>query len=313
MARRVFRIQLEETPSDYLASPMALTVTPRGEFLVTDQFYQRVYHYTRQGRLLKTIGRQGQGPGEFEMIGAAVAISDTILAVLDDTRRSVTFLRLDSGSYLYEVRFDGVASSSASASGDTLTFGLSNPVRRTGLAEVVVGDTTVRYFAQLPSVRVDVAPLAGIHTLIAHDRGQHSTIVGFSGVDSLFELAPTGKPVVVVAIPAIRRRRFHQTAAITFSRPRPFPEFFAATSFLFAVKMLSSRDRAILHMDQDIKGRFISSRPFLTVISESRLVPVFHGDTLLFVTQELQQSRVLTFVEGFAIEASGCQWNKIRP
>jgi hypothetical protein len=301
---------------------MALSVTSGGVFLITDGISQRVHVYSRDGRLLRTIGRKGRGPGEFQMIGAAVLLNDSILAILDDSRRTVTMFRFHDGAYLYEVPFEGTGASLSSVHGDTLTFGVLHVARGTGLAELVLGDTAVRHYAQAPQARLEVPALSGIHTPIAHARTNRGVVVGFSGVDSLFEFSPGGDALATVPLPPLRRRHLSRNAAETFGRPTAFPELFAATSFLFEVFRLEEGGIAVLHMDQDIQDRAITSRPFLTLLSsslvtecldvpipvasEARLVPAFHGDTVVFVTQRIEGGTVRASIEGFAVEPSRC-------
>lgn len=317
-----FAAVLQEPEGSHLASPMALSITRGGDFIITDRFYQRVHFYSPDGTLLRILGRQGRGPGEFEMIGAAVVLADTVVAVVDDSRRTVTMLRLRDGSYLYEVGFEGGGTSTAKVHGDTLTLGLLHPGHQTGLAEVVLGDTVMRYYGTAPRARLEVPALSGIHTLVAHTRSSRGVVVGFSGIDSLFALSPDGSIAAAEHLPPLRRRHLRRSPAETFGRPTPFPDLFAATSFLFDISPLADGRIAVLHMDQDVQDRVISSRPFLTVLSpsfrvdcqdapitvasEARLVPAFRGDTVYFVTQKIEEGSVRTAVEGYTIDPTRC-------
>lgn len=321
-ATQILEVLLEEPDGQHLASPMMLSLTPRGEFLVTDRFHQRVHLYSRDGALRRVLGRQGPGPGEFQMIGAAVLMGDSILAVLDDSRRSITLLRFPDGAYLREVPLEGGGTSIAKAYGDTLTVGLLVAARESGLAEIVLGDTIVRYYGMVPRARLTVPALSGIHTLVAHARGDRGLVVGYSGVDSTYELTATGQVVSATHLPARRRQHLRQDPAEVFGRQAPFPELYAATAFLFDITRLSDGGLAILHFDQSIDDRIISSTPFLTllpdsvgptcvdeplgVVSEARLVPAFRGDTLFFVTQRIENQVVRASIVGFAIDRSRC-------
>lgn len=56
-----------------------------GQVVVGD--HQRLRYYDRRGRLLRTVGRGGRGPGEFTSIRDLCAQADSTLLVLDDDSR----------------------------------------------------------------------------------------------------------------------------------------------------------------------------------------------------------------------------------
>lgn len=56
-----------------------------GQVVVGD--HQRLRYYDRRGRLLRTVGRGGQGPGEFTSIRDLCAQADSTLLVVDDDSR----------------------------------------------------------------------------------------------------------------------------------------------------------------------------------------------------------------------------------
>jgi hypothetical protein len=56
-----------------------------GQLVVGD--YQRLRYYDRRGRLLRTVGRGGHGPGEFMSVRDLCAQADSTLLVVDDDSR----------------------------------------------------------------------------------------------------------------------------------------------------------------------------------------------------------------------------------
>lgn len=62
-------IGVEEGDENYMfGSEVLLNTDAEGNFYVTDWDKRIVNKYDREGRFLKSIGRRGQGPGEFQNI-----------------------------------------------------------------------------------------------------------------------------------------------------------------------------------------------------------------------------------------------------
>jgi hypothetical protein len=61
-----------------LARPNAVTVSRTGDAFVTDVSSNHVVVFDGRGRRLRTFGRQGQGPGEFEGLGSLGWLGDTL-------------------------------------------------------------------------------------------------------------------------------------------------------------------------------------------------------------------------------------------
>jgi len=73
-----------------LSSPRALVVTDNGRLAVLDQ--DRVFVLSPEGSLERTVGRRGEGPGEFVDPAAIGAVGDTIFVYDDGNRRLSAFL-----------------------------------------------------------------------------------------------------------------------------------------------------------------------------------------------------------------------------
>jgi hypothetical protein len=81
-------------PSDSLAvpSPRPFVVDGAGRLYLFDSRRGVVMQYGSDGKLLKQIGRQGRGPGEFQYVrGMAVGVGDTIY-LADDAMSRLTIL-----------------------------------------------------------------------------------------------------------------------------------------------------------------------------------------------------------------------------
>jgi hypothetical protein len=90
-------------PNDQLFGVGPVLRTGEGGFLVVETSAGRIRVYDGEGRFVRDLGGQGDGPGEFREILDAALLGDT-LAVLD-RNGSITHLGLD-GTVLGTVRFD---------------------------------------------------------------------------------------------------------------------------------------------------------------------------------------------------------------
>ncbi|MGD8815727.1 MAG: 6-bladed beta-propeller [Acidobacteriota bacterium] len=71
-----------ENPDEAVFQPTDIVATDDGMIFIADFSMNRVQMYDRDGRYLRTLGREGQGPGEFEWIWGMTVAGDML--VVDD-------------------------------------------------------------------------------------------------------------------------------------------------------------------------------------------------------------------------------------
>jgi hypothetical protein len=79
----------------------------QGNFYVTDWDRRRIQKFDTEGKYLLTIGRQGQGPGEFRNLTVARFDKDGHFYVTDLANRRISFFYTD-GKYLKQISMPGV-------------------------------------------------------------------------------------------------------------------------------------------------------------------------------------------------------------
>jgi hypothetical protein len=89
-----------------LNKPLDLRVDDQGRVYVMDWGDVHIKVYDSQGRFLRTIGRKGQGPGEFDMPAFFDLMTGEKICVLDGRQRRITILTSE-GEYISSFRFDG--------------------------------------------------------------------------------------------------------------------------------------------------------------------------------------------------------------
>ena len=89
-----------------LNKPLDLRVDDQGRVYVMDWGDVHIKVYDSQGRFLRTIGRKGQGPGEFDVPVFFDLMTGGKVCVLDGRQRRITILTSE-GEYISGFRFDG--------------------------------------------------------------------------------------------------------------------------------------------------------------------------------------------------------------
>jgi len=74
-----------------------------GNFYVADFDNHRIFKYDPEGKYLLTIGREGQGPGEFQSLSVPRFDKDNNLYIADSLNRRISFFNKD-GNYLRQIR-----------------------------------------------------------------------------------------------------------------------------------------------------------------------------------------------------------------
>ena len=105
--RLVFKEELsigqKEGDENYtFGSNVALNTDEEGNFYVTDWDRKRILKYDPAGKYLLTIGRQGQGPGEFQNLSVARFDKEGNIYVTDLVSRRISFFN-QRGNYLRQI------------------------------------------------------------------------------------------------------------------------------------------------------------------------------------------------------------------
>ena len=78
-------------PEEYLFSYISdIAVNSKGDIYVADRHWAEIRKYSQDGEYLMTIGRKGQGPGEFQEVNILSADSEDNLIVFDRMLRRVS-------------------------------------------------------------------------------------------------------------------------------------------------------------------------------------------------------------------------------
>jgi hypothetical protein len=223
----------------FFESPSTVTCDPEGNIYVVDSGAQNIKKFDKDGRFLKTFGREGQGPGEFGGIYYATFTKDRLIVWDSGNRRLCAFT--PSGEFVHSVniaydegfvrRLRGLPSGEVIVEKEK-TYRKEPDRPQTCLIDLYSSDlervrtiykrelwrkkyirtkeygTSVLYFPYSADVRWDVTPDGHI-------------IIGYSDKYELEAYDKTGKKIFAIA-------HTHEPAAVTEKDKK---DYFASISF----------------------------------------------------------------------------------
>lgn len=251
-------VTLDESDSAYIGFPaIGFTVDDRGLIYVPDMFGKRLYRFTPDGRLDRTFGAPGRGPGEFGSMGPATIVHDSI--VLQGTSRQLVAFHRENGRYLFTRRTQGyVVHGFVRTDTDFLAYfdyGTRRGLLRLPASELLAPDTgpvpqvlranllpVPREYDEFP----ELVTLSGSTVAAWAD----TVAVGFGGTQHLRLATPDGTVLEEVAVP-VRNRRGIPDGAYDVYTPGPidFRAQVEAVSNLREIWRLPSGRLAVLILD----------------------------------------------------------------
>lgn len=84
--------KIEENSNAINVNPV-VTSDPAGGFLVADRMESQMRRYTREGKLVWSVGKKGDGPGEYQNIARAIRMPDGSIVAADFHGRLVRYTK----------------------------------------------------------------------------------------------------------------------------------------------------------------------------------------------------------------------------
>jgi len=84
---------------DMLSRPQGFNIDQNGNIYITDMQDQSIKVFDQSGEFIRTIGKKGEGPGEFTFIGGMTFLPDGRLMVMDSEARRISLFDSD-GKYI---------------------------------------------------------------------------------------------------------------------------------------------------------------------------------------------------------------------
>ncbi|GEM_PF-530084 len=341
-------VKVQESDSIYIGRPYTPAIDPYdGTVYVPDFFSNRVYRFGRDGQLLRTYGRPGQGPGEFRSAEMTFVLDDSTLVVDDPGQERLEFFDRHTGDFRRErdlplapgtsapvVTPDGIWMHAVS---DGMRVGMAvwHPTRDTVTA---LGPLPGPYRASLdhpPSIFAQFFDVGGVVM-----RPDDTVVNGWSGLNWLYVHGLDGAVLDSVRVPAVRRRDVPPNLEKRMdSGDMGDRERYESGSGLLRMAALPGGGLVIVYHDlhilrlhplpptfystvwvsvvsPDLEEACVDAR--LPVSRDAESVEAFRGDTLFqfdrrIVGKKTARPRLQTWLRTFLVGTRGCDWLPTRP
>ncbi|HEU0080337.1 MAG TPA: 6-bladed beta-propeller [Longimicrobiaceae bacterium] len=317
-------VVLAESDSAYIATVSSLAVAPDGSFLVSDYQGKRLFVFGRDGRLVRSFGRSGRGPGELEQPTALALDGDSLLYVADIG--AIEAFDPRTAAHRGAFPMPRMPLTLAVSSG-RLFAGHADQADR-GSVVWVDGDTArMKATGPFPEILKDTVIFSMAHAVALGMRGD-TAATAFFVTDYVYLSDVSGRVLDSIRVPPQRRNGTHPGRLRALSR-NPNQETgeaaFWGTSLPRALHWMPDGRIVLVSTDQGmVEGRWIDSS-FVSVVDRrtrrscvDARVPgptepspglALRGDTLFVVAQEVGEgTRASTVVRWYRIDTGGCRW-----
>ena len=298
---------------------------PLGHYFVVDGTETRVLEIARSGQILRTFGRRGRGPGEFERPYAATVGGDSILAVMDNGQRRVVIYDLRTGKYRGSFLLLGWMPTLQFSDGELLAGVLDVD---SGTAVVRLALTGDRLGAEgiLPAVIKRHPMLRSGFGVVAFTQAADGIFAAFEVSQSVFRWRRGDRVAQEIPVPKVRRKGVREDLFDELVRD---PSKAAVLAFDRSLPLLLSSigpsRLGLVTIDGKMTPTGIAGTLSLTVIDleRDRVCPditipaeedprpqvTFSGDTLVVLQQTMHTAgQPVTTIRRFLVHPEGCNW-----
>jgi len=315
-----------ETEDAYLGRPQYMSVAPGGSYFVSDAFLQNVKHIDPDGAILRTYGREGEGPGEFKGVAANLLSSDSNLAVYDYRQGRISLFELGDGELKEEFTLLPGVSDAVVGPGGDVWLGALDREAMTGVQRWN-SDDSFTGLLPWPASYAESRRLAGIFTGVSLAFRGDTLLAMYSGSDDLILASPQGRVLSRVEVPSSRRRGVPDDVVRVLENGDG--ALLTRISSARKIHMLSTGELAILHYDLTIEDRVPHASAYVSILNETLSaacvdgmvpttesglpVPALKGDTLFLLQQHVDATatRATTQIHRFLIESTDCDWTPV--
>jgi len=333
-------VLLEETGRFYIGNPFSLVPdTTDGSLLISDFFEDRILRFARGGRLLRTYGRPGPGPGEFSDLGPAFILNDSIVVGADHQRKLLQLFSATDGRYLRAYSYRGrLGTNTYSLVAGRVVYPSRELVHRTSVAMWRYPDEEMTHTVALPDEYVRsanhpsgyVGRFAAFFSMGVVVAWPDTIMSAMGGLNEIFLSTWDGEVVDTLDPPAIRRRGVPDDIQERLDDPGFRGSPHAISSIQTGLYRLSDGATAVFHHDATLEGEqprgTITADIYLTVISADRKtacvdapVPHFKAmrpihtvvrDTIFLLDRRLNETEdgLESWVRMYGIDTSECTW-----
>jgi len=341
-------VEVQESDSIYIGRPYTPAIDPYdGTVYVPDFFSNRVYRFGRDGRLLRTYGRPGQGPGEFRSAEMTFVLDDSTVVVDDPGQERLEFFDRRTGAFRRDRNLPLAPGTSAPiVTPHGVWMHAVSDGRRVGMAVWYPARDTVMTLGRLPGpylASLDDPPsifaqFFDVGGLVV--RPDDTVVNGWSGLNWMYVHSLDGTVLDSVWVPAVRRRDVPSNLEKRMDGgDMGDRERYESGSGLLRMGTLPNGGLVLVYHDvhilrlhplpptfystvwvsvvsPDLERACVDAR--LPVSRDAESVEAIRGDTLFqfdrrIVGQKTAHPRLQTWIRTYLVRTGDCDWLPTRP
>lgn len=320
-------VLLAETDSQFIGLPAGLAIAADGSYLVGDVQLSTIHHYGPDGRYLRSIGRRGEGPGEFRSSPARLAVDgDSLLLVLVGPVLHILDYRTGEFRSSQQLPVSVLTHSFAAKSGRVF-FRYVDPTLLATVGVIRLGSDSLQTGGPFPMLLGQSPVIAqGLSEVQVTPLGDGDTIaVAIRSSDYVYVGPLQGPSFDSIHVPVLHRQG---------SRPDLLEKIAAdpenagldvyIPSLPTGLDRLSSGHLAYVVSDLQLTDRRFTGKLFVSVVdpgrrrscpdaevpapADPRPLAAFRGDTLLVLVQEVRDTSSAVWVRKYLVETENCMW-----
>ncbi len=337
-------VLLAEPDTFYVGRPTSLVVDPfDGAFYVTDPFSRRIYRFARDGSPVRSYGRPGRGPGEFNAAFDVVVVDDSTVAApsLDPPAMSVFDRRTGELRRSFPIPSLLGGTGQAAVVHGAVWFPTRSFEQNTSLFVWLPASDSIRIMGSIPPEFERSRAAGGFFHIVqgtsALAHAGQSVLVGWAGVNAVERFDRAGRRMESIDIPRVRRRGVPPYAQEWIDQGRRGPlRSYAAMEELHSKMRQFARlsnglfgfthhDLRVIEDHRPTRTTIFGADLYVGVLSAhldsacvDTLVPAggdldptsaFLGDTLFVLDRRIaDDERVETRVLMYELDTSTCDW-----
>ena len=315
-------VTLAESDSSFVAQPSDLVVTPAGGFVVSDAFLRTLLTFGPDGRFQSTIGRRGDGPGEFQYPLWLALSGDSVIYASNYAQVQAYDLR--TGAFVGQNRFE-LPPRMMQVVGSDLFVGHVDSVHQGSIAVLDIESGATRTTGPFPTMLnhpMARAMFAGVALAVRGD----SIASAYTVSDKVFISRRNGTVLDSIGVPVARRHGAKAEAIAKYlsSQSREDGEEAVKASVPMDLQWLTSGQLALVTMDWVAVNGRITGTYYLSVLDPSSRrgcvdaripgppdpAPTlgFSGDTLVVLSQNVVGEKARVTIHKYRIDTSSCEW-----
>jgi hypothetical protein len=329
--REIDSVRVAETEDRFLGRLVGMAVGADGHVFLSDAAHGHVAEVAPDGRIVRTLGRRGRGPGEIERPVALALGGDSVLYVLDNGTLRMNRFDLRSGEFLSQTPPLGFSVFGAQLRqvGDEMM--LTYPDAKAGTSLLTLTPEGERKGSEgiIPSIGVTYPMLLVQFTNVAFDVAGDEVYAAYDLSPSIFRWKRGERTAIELPIPAVRRRgatdaHFEElirdpanagAKAYDHSMPRALAYVEPSTLLLLTMdlQLLEGGLVSTLHASVvDLDKRRVCPDIELPLPRDPLPQVALLADTIVAVQQSIAaDSSSSSAIRRFVVDREACEWRNL--